>query len=462
MSMYHRGHSTAAEPVTQFLPKLSVRKGTGFPLTPPRWSASRAKEWFAAQPWRQGANFLPSSASNQFEMFQSDTFDEATISRELAWAAMLKYNAVRVFLHNLLYWDDSKGFLKRVDAFLRIADSHGIGTMLVLFDGCWDPHPKNGTQLEPRPGVHNSRWAQAPGARILADPATHDQLKGYVKAVVARYANDSRVLLFDVFNEPDNANSGSYSNISYRVPSAEDAMGKELPPLQKAQGARSLIAKALQWSREIGPTQPLTVGIYEAPSGDEEADLYRAETSDWVLGVVDVTSVHNYGSIQGVATQIMDLKSLGRPVICSEYMSRNTGSTFDPVLGYFRCVTHCTNVPLRPLFIVHRPLRRSQGVWAFNWGLVAGRSQTNYPWDSWHIEYTEEPTLWQHDVLRLDGSPYDAAESAYLRNPTNKFLAQNILVACMLVGLLVASIFTSVACFWNRRSLFSAVPKDED
>ena len=270
-------------------------------------------------------------------MFQADTFDETTLSRELAWAAKLNYNAVRVFLHNLLWSDDSKGFLKRVDTFLRIASSHGIGTMLVLFDGCWDPHPKPGAQLEPRPRVHNSRWAQAPGAKILADPAAQDQLEGYVKDVVARYANDSRVLMFDVFNEPDNSNAESYGNTGDRVPSAEDALDKELPPLQKAQGARSLIAKALRWSREIGPTQPLTVGVYWAPSGDEEADNYRAETGDWILGVVDVTSFHNYDRIQGVATQVLDLKSLGRPVICSEYMGRPVGSTFDPVLGYFRC-----------------------------------------------------------------------------------------------------------------------------
>ena len=272
-------------------------------------------------------------------MFQAETFDEATISRELGWAAGLNYNAVRVFLHNAMWSDDANGFLKRVDTFLRIADSHGIGTMLVLFDGCWDPHPKLGKQPEPRPRVHNSRWVQAPGAKILADPAAIDKLEGYVKDVVGRYANDSRVLLFDLFNEPDNANAGSYSSIGDRVPSAEDALGKELQPLVKAQSARSLIAKALQWSREIGPSQPLTVGVYWAPSGDEEADRYRGETGGWVLGVVDVTTFHNYDVIRGMATEVLNLKSLGRPVICTEYMSRGTGSTFDPILGYLRCAS---------------------------------------------------------------------------------------------------------------------------
>ena len=461
MSLWPHRHAGAAEPGADFLPKLSVRKGKDFPSTPPRWSESRAKKWFAAQPWRQGANFLPSSASNQFEMFQAETFDEATISRELGWAAGLNYNAVRVFLHNAMWSDDANGFLKRVDTFLRIADSHGIGTMLVLFDGCWDPHPKLGKQPEPRPRVHNSRWVQAPGAKILADPAAIDKLEGYVKDVVGRYANDSRVLLFDLFNEPDNANAGSYSSIGDRVPSAEDALGKELQPLVKAQSARSLIAKALQWSREIGPSQPLTVGVYWAPSGDEEADRYRGETGGWVLGVVDVTTFHNYDVIRGMATEVLNLKSLGRPVICTEYMSRGTGSTFDPILGYLRCEPAAQACLTSPCSLCTRPLRRSQDVWAFNWGFVAGRSQTNYPWDSWQVQYTEEPA-WFHDVLRIDGSAYDAAEHAYLRNPVNTFLVRNIMVTSMLVIFLVASTFASVACFWHRDTLFKAVPKQED
>ena len=52
--------------------------------------------------------------------------------------------------------------------------------------------------------------------------------------------------------------------------------------------------------------------------------------------MVDVTTFHNYDVIRGMATEVLNLKSLGRPVICTEYMSRGTGSTFDPILGYLR------------------------------------------------------------------------------------------------------------------------------
>lgn len=158
-----------------------------------RWSAERAHAWFQQQPWRKGANFLPSTASSQLEMFQRATWDEVTIARELRWASALGFNLVRVFLHDLL-WHADEGFLDRVARFLAIAHAAGVGSMLVLFDGCWDPHPRL-VQREPRPRVHNSRWVQSPGRAALANLSAHeDRLRAYVHAVVGRFANDSRVV----------------------------------------------------------------------------------------------------------------------------------------------------------------------------------------------------------------------------------------------------------------------------
>ena len=355
-----------------------------------RWTPAAAHAWAARRGWQQGANFLPSTASNQFEMWQADTYDATTISRELGWARALGFTAMRVFLHDLLWRAEGAAFLDRVDAFLALAHAQNMSIMLVLFDGCWDPEPHAGVQLPPVPGVHNSRWAQAPGAAILANASRHASLEGYVRAVVRRFRNDTRVLLWDVFNEWDNGNVGSYGT------SGPASFGRaELPPLLKAQGARAVLEKAIGWVRAEAPTQPLTVGVYNAPTGDAAADQYRAESASWVLEQVDVISFHEYARIDTVIERVGALQALGRPVICSEYMARGAGSTFDPVLGYMR----------------------AQGVWAFNWGLVAGRSQTNYPWGSWDRPYTSEPRPWHHDVLRVDGTPYDEAEAAYLLHP---------------------------------------------
>ena len=175
-----------------------------------RWTDAQANNWYASQPWPVGADFLPSTAINELEMWQADTFDPSTIDRELGWAEGIGMNTMRVFLHNLLWEQDPKGFQQRIDAFLAIASRHHIRPVFVLFDSCWDPDPKLGPQHPPIPGVHNSGWVQAPGAEILANPAQYPQLEKYVEGVVGAFANDPRILAWDLWNEPDNGNDSSY------------------------------------------------------------------------------------------------------------------------------------------------------------------------------------------------------------------------------------------------------------
>ena len=71
---------------------------------PGRWRAERVNAWYAQQPWLVGCHFLPSTAVNDVEMWQPDTFDEATIECEIGWAQSLGFNTVRVFLNSVV-WD---------------------------------------------------------------------------------------------------------------------------------------------------------------------------------------------------------------------------------------------------------------------------------------------------------------------------------------------------------------------
>ena len=199
------------------------------------WPAEKAKAWFAQQTWPVGCNFSPSSAINQIEMWQADTFDPATIERELGWAEGLGFNTVRVFLHDLLWQQDSQGFLKRIEQFLAIADKHHIRVVFVLLDAVWDPFPKIGPQREPKPHVHNSGWVQSPGVAILKNPARHDELAPYVKGVVGHFRKDPRILAWDIFNEPDNINRPAYVRFE---------------PENKAELALPLLQKAFAWARE--------------------------------------------------------------------------------------------------------------------------------------------------------------------------------------------------------------------
>jgi len=169
-----------------------------------RWSEERAWEWHKENGWMVGTNFNPSTSINQLEFWQEDTYDPETIERELEWSAELGMNMHRVYLHNLLWDQDSIGFLKRIENYLEISESKGIKTLLVLLDDVWHPIPKLGKQPEPIPFVHNSGWVQAPGSEILGDSLRHGEVKNYIKGIISHFSRDKRVIGWDLYNEPDN------------------------------------------------------------------------------------------------------------------------------------------------------------------------------------------------------------------------------------------------------------------
>ncbi len=349
-------------------------------ITPRKqWTEAQANEWYARQPWLTGANFTPSTAVNQLEMWQPDTFDETTIDRELGWAADLGFNTMRVFLHDLLWREDPSGFLERIDRVLGIADAHGIGLMLVLFDGVWNPFPAAGPQQEPIAHTHNSRWVQSPGAEILGDPARRDSLESYVKGVIGRFRTDSRVLVWDLFNEGDNV------NLAY--------LQVELPSAQKREHALELAIKAFGWARAMDPIQPITAGAYELGSGEASLNPFN----EYLLNESDVVSFHSYDPPEVVSALIESLRQVGRPILCTEYMARPLGSTFEGLL----------------------PIFKQQNVGAYNWGLVVGKTQTNYHWLSWVDMSPRQADPWFHDILYADGTPYDPDEATLIRELTS-------------------------------------------
>ena len=189
-----------------------------------RWPEAKAAEWIEKNGWLVGCNYVPYNAINQLEMWQEETFDPARIDEELGWAANLGFNTVRVFLHHLLWEQDPQGFIQRIDQFLSIAYKHGIKSMLVLFDAVWNPFPKPGVQPVPKHNVHNSGWVQSPGYDVLNDPAQYDSLHSYVHGIVSHFKDDERVLIWDLFNEPDNMNLTSYKDDDYALHKAELSM----------------------------------------------------------------------------------------------------------------------------------------------------------------------------------------------------------------------------------------------
>lgn len=358
---------------------LANGAGAADEVTPGKpWPAEQARAWYRSQGWLVGCNFSPSTAINQLEMWQADTFDVATIDRELGWAENLGFNSVRVFLHQLPWEQDSAGFLKRLEKFLQLAERHRIGVMFVLFDSCWDPFPKSGPQRAPKPHLHNSGWVQCPGQEVLMNTAQHPRLKPFVQGVIGHFRNDKRVHFWDLFNEPDNINDPAYVRNE---------------PANKREAALALLAKTFAWAREVQPSQPLTSGVWLGNWGDP-ARLSPMERLQ--LDSSDIITFHNYGKLPDAKPCVENLRRYQRPIICTEYMARPAGSTFDPLLSYFK----------------------EQNVGAYNWGFVAGKTQTIYPWDSWKKTYTAEPPVWFHDIFRADGSAYDPEEVEFIRQVT--------------------------------------------
>lgn len=330
--------------------------------TPPRavWSKQKANAWYLTKGWLRGSDFIPSTAINQLEMWQEPTFDAPTIDRELGYAQGIGLNCMRVFLHHVAWQEDPKGFKTRMDKYLEIAGKHHIQTIFVFFDDCWNPTYHAGTQPKPKPGIHNSGWLRDPGKLYYDEPKLADTLETYVKDILTTFKHDKRILLWDLYNEPGNSN--------YRKKSLR------------------LLEKVFRWGREIDPDQPLSAGVWSA--GLPVLNAYQLSHSD-------VITYHNYEIPEKHQKCIDTLRKYGRPRICTEYMARPRGSTFFNIM----------------------PMLKKEDVAAINWGLVTGKTNTKYAWDT-PMPDGAEPKVWFHDIFRPDGTPYDPKEVAFIKSLT--------------------------------------------
>lgn len=329
-----------------------------------RWSAEKASVWYSKQGWLSGANFQPSTAINQLEMFQAETFDTTTINRELGWARELGFNVMRVYLHHLLWTADREGFKNRLNTYLGISSRQGIKTLFVFFDDCWNDTAWVGKQPAPKPGIHNSGWVRDPGTMIYSHPDTLKVLEAYVKDVLQHFKNDSRILMWDLYNEP--GNNGQFI--------------KSMP----------LLKNVFEWARQVNPSQPLTAGVWNNEQPFQELNKFQLENSD-------IITYHNYNYVEHHQNAIDTLKKYKRPLICTEYMARRNGSLFQVIL----------------------PLLKKENVGAINWGFVSGKTNTIFAWDT-PIKDGKEPLLWFHDILRRDGTPFSKQEVETIRAINNK------------------------------------------
>ena len=326
---------------------------------PGQWSVEKANAWYAKQPWIVGCNYVPSTAINDVEFWQSETFDVKTIEKELALAREWGMNSVRVFLNYVVWEAEPESLKKNFRTFLKLAEKQGISVMPVLFDDCnfSGAVAKVGKQPDPIPGIHNSGWVSSPPRAMVTDPDAFPKLKAYLQDMVKTFRKDKRIIMWDLYNEPANAPHGDK--------------------------CIELVKNSFQWAREMKPSQPLTIGLW--------ADFF-SELSQLMLDMSDITSFHTYDGVPVVEAKIKRCTEGGRPVVCTEWLFRQAGITPQVIL---------------PVFKEHK-------VGAYNWGLVEGRTQTYYHFGS--RRDTPKPSVWQLDLVQSDGTPYREAEFFFFRH----------------------------------------------
>lgn len=341
-----------------------------------RWSAERAHAWAADKGWIVGCDYVPSYAINQIETWQEGDFNPEVIDHELTLAQSLGFNTVRIFFSNMVYTADPAGFKQRFEQFLDICQKHGIRALPTFWtNGGKCNNPQLGKQPEAIKGNHNSQWVTTPGAEYVNHPERWGELEAMVKDIIGTHADDDRILMWCLYNEPESHRRGITNSV----------------PLMEA---------TFRWARECNPSQPLTAPLWDEINTIKRPLKTSLPEATFALENSDVITFHCYSRADVLERFIQSLLPYGRPMVCTEYLRRPL-STFESSM----------------------PVFKKYGVGALNFGLVAGKCNFQYPWnkvdaDGNSIPWPEEPEIWFHDILNPDGTPWNQIEVDYIRSMT--------------------------------------------
>ena len=352
------------------------------------WTKERAWEWYNAQPWIRGCNYMPASAANRVDQWQALGAEErfAEVERELALAEKVGFNTLRLIVEHQgfgVWLADPDGFRARFERYLQILAKHKLRAIVVLGNDC--SRPKELWEL-PKPGVqkydvgyHGGRRVtqhgslpNAVGYTTVDDPALRPKFYAMCEELMTRHRDDDRILFWNLWNEPGNNNRN-------------DLTMRDL---------RELFARA--W--KIDPKQPLAADVWTMRS-DRPDTAHPVERLAGDLS--DIISYHRYANAREQKATIDLIRARwGRPMVNTEWLARLLGDT----------VEDCY------------PLFAQEKVGAVCWGLVAGKYQTYEPYEPmWKSQFEffrrDLPvTKWYHDLFRPSHHPYDPYEVAIIRH----------------------------------------------
>lgn len=349
-----------------------------------KWSKEKAWEWYNANSWIRGCNYMSADCANRIDQWQEYEFEERfeTTKKELKLMAELGYNSIRIIPEFIVWEKEHDGFMERFERCITLAAQNNISCMVVLGNDCMPPYEEalkrmNLGKQHVDLGYHGGRKVSQHGTfnnagySLLDEPEYAKKYYVFVEELVKKYKNDERIIMWDVFNEPGNSNRNSMS----------------LPHLKKF----------LEIIRDIDPIQPSTIGIWSQSINLEnlkEIEKFGLENSD-------IISYHNYNSYENNIEELKILKKFGRPIINTEWLNRCGENTVEAMF---------------PLFYLEK-------IGRYNWGFVAGKYQTFEPWNWIWDSYKENPkaydnfdfTKWFHDLYRPNHNPYNPKETNLIK-----------------------------------------------
>ena len=350
------------------------------------WTKEKAWEWYNAQPWIRGCNYMPASAANRLDMWQEygsgERFGE--MDRELALAESIGFNTVRVLLEENgfgAWYYEHDDFMRNFEKFLTLCGKHKIRAIVGLGNDCSRPKP---LWSIPKPGPQPCDWGYH-GARRQSQHGSFPGMTGYIAAddpelkpkffkmceeVMAKYREDDRILFWNIWNEPGNNGRDKVS--------------------------APLVREMFELAWRTGVTQPCAADIW-----DERMEPSMDTAKGVAASLSDIISYHSYQPLAGQIEFAKRIKAkFGRPMVNTEWLAR--------ILG-------CDVQDCYPFFAQER-------IGCTCWGFVAGKYQTYEPWESmWRqIEKgggeTYRMTKWFHDLYRPSFRPYDPEEIRVITN----------------------------------------------
>lgn len=354
-----------------------------------QWTQTQIWDWYKSHDWISGFNFIPSgSMTGSLYFFQEYNHEAAftDAAKEIALAASLKFNSVRVGLPFEVWQKEHDQFFKSLDRFLALLDSYHMTMMPILFNDCLVPKDKFkperlGPQPEPVPGYFGgnpvtpfddaTQSGEVIGYSITDEPQMEPEIKRFVSELADRYGQDSRILIWNIWNEAGNSSRKTMS----------------LP----------MMTKVFQWMREKDVMQPLTADVWgignEASSSRKESDQYFAEIELESIALSDIITFHFYGDYSHAKQYIHALRQFNRPLINTEWLHR----------------------PYRSLIQTHLPLWKKEGIGSYFFGFVNGKSQFHIVWEVIKNDPSIDTRLWMHDIFHADFTPYDPEEIEAIR-----------------------------------------------